>query len=263
MAGTMTEIVELDASHDAALWTFWDIEQAAQRAERPDAVLRPFAQLEQMVRRPSPWNTRTFLVAYDGGRAVGTADLGLPSQDNRHLAEIEVNVLPEFRRRGIGRVLHDEAARRARADRRTTVLGEATSPPDGSSSGSQAFAETLGFGVVHREDHLVLDLPTSVDAPAPSADGYEVLSWGNRVPDDLVEAYAALQTQMAADVPMGGVDAEPVVWDVGRVRQSEDRRTAYDLLAAAVRHRADGRLAGYTLLYLRAASTTPSRTTRS
>ena len=77
---------ELDPDDDAGLREFFDVEQAAQRADHPHAVLRTFPQLLQMVRRPSSYFRRTLLVARDAGRIVGTAELGLTVEDNLHLA---------------------------------------------------------------------------------------------------------------------------------------------------------------------------------
>lgn len=254
LAGPVIEIDELDVHDDAALGEYFAVEQAAQRADRPYAVLRTYLRLEQLVRRPSPWFRRTLLAARQGGRIVGVAELSGAIQDNLHLAELEVDVLPEARRRGIGRALHDEVRRRAHADGRTTMLGEACRPTgDGSSSG-HAFATALGFEQVHEEDHHVLDLPVPdqvLSTPSRSAEGYEILSWRDRAPDDLVGAYAAMLTQMGNDVPAGEVDHEPVVIDVERIRVGEERTTSHSgQVVAAARRTSDGVLGGYTLVYL-------------
>jgi RimJ/RimL family protein N-acetyltransferase len=81
--------------------------------------------------------------------------------------------------------------------------------------------------------------------------GYDVVSWTRHCPDDLVEQYAALLTQMRRDAPSGDVDAEPEVVDVARVRAGEERNAAaYDQIVVAARRRRDGELGGYTLVYL-------------
>ena len=250
----MTDIAELDVSDDAALREFYDVEQAAGRADRPYAVMRTHAQLVQLSRHPSPYYRRTMLVARDAGRIVGAAALGRSQQDNLHLAELEISVLPGARRHGFGRALHDEAVRRARADGRSTFLAEvAQTAPDEPSPG-HLFAAALGFEEVHRNDHLVLDLPVPAelwDVLPGAAEGYDVVTWGDRTPDDLVDAYAAMLTQMGTDHPTGGVDHTPVVIDVARIREGEKRTMrAYTDVVAAARRASDGVFGGYSLVHL-------------
>jgi GNAT superfamily N-acetyltransferase len=250
----MTEISELDVHDDRALREFYDVEVAAHAADRPHAVNRTFAQLRQLARRPSPYYRRVLLVAREGDRIVGTADLGLTQQDNLHLADLEVRVLPEARRRGIGTALHDEVVRRARADGRTTFLGEVNQPSIDEISGAIYFARRLGFRAVHQEDHLVLELPYPPErlASLPSGvEGYEIVTWSDRTPDELVDAYAAMLTQMGTDHPTGEVDHAPVVIDVARVREGEKRLAeSYLDVVAAARRISDGVFGGYTLMHL-------------
>jgi GNAT superfamily N-acetyltransferase len=250
----MAEISELDVHDDRALREFYDVEVAAHAADRPHAVHRTFPQLRQMAQRPSPYYRRVLLAAREGDRIVGTADLGLTQQDNLHLADLEVRVLPEARRRGIGTALHDEVVRLARAEGRTTFLGEVNQPSVDEISGAIAFARRHGFEAVHQEDHLVLELPCPPErlASLPSGvEGYEIVTWSDRAPDDLVDAYAAMLTQMGTDHPTGEVDHTPVVIDVARIREGEKRLAeAYLDVVAAARRISDGVLGGYTLMHL-------------
>jgi GNAT superfamily N-acetyltransferase len=250
----MVEITELDPEDDAGLREYYDVEQSAYRADHPHAVLRTFPQLAQLTRRPSSYYRRTLLVARGAGRFVGTAELGLTVEDNLQLADLQVRVVPEARRRGVGRALHEELVRRARAAGRTTWLGEVNQPLEGGPSPAYGFATALGYRVVQEQDHQLLQLPvdvaTLVAFPGiPS--GYEVMTWGNRAPDDLVEAYAAMHTQMGRDAPSGEVDHQPVEITVDRVRQGEERTVAaYDQIVAVARRKSDGVFGGYTLVYL-------------
>lgn len=250
----MAQISDLDVSDDAALREFYDVELAAHGVDRPHAVVRTFPQLVQMARRPSRYYRRIMLAARESGRMVGTADLGLSLQDNLHLAQLEVRVLPGARRRGVGTALHAEVLRRGREHGRTTFLGEAFEPASRGPSPSLLFARAAGYDEVHREDHHLLELPlparllASLPAGAP---GYDIVTWRDRAPDDLVEGYAAMLTQMAVDAPSGGIDHEPVTIDVARVREGEERvARAYLDIVAAARRTADGVLGGYTLVHL-------------
>jgi GNAT superfamily N-acetyltransferase len=249
----MVRISELDVHDDSALGEFWDVEQAAQRADRKYPLLRSLRQLEQQVHRPGPYYERTLLTAYDEERLVGVAELGLPRRANLHLAELEIDVLPQSRRRGIGRALHDEALRRARADGRTTFAGEAHQSGDRPSP-SAAFAAAMGFEVANREDHQVLGLPVPAalfQGLPDSAPAYDVVIWRDRAPDDLIEAYARMRTQMGADAPQGDLDREPLAIDVKKIRLDEERTAeAFRHVVAAARRASDGEFGGYTLVFL-------------
>ncbi|MEO6509827.1 MAG: GNAT family N-acetyltransferase [Nocardioides sp.] len=246
----------VDPTDEKTLRAFWEVEQTAQRHDRPDPVLRSWEQLRAMFVSPNPYHRRDLWVALDGDTVIGAADLDSPLQDNTAIGFAEVNVLPDHRRRGVGTALHDVIAAACRADGRASLCGEVYVPADGSASAASLFAEQLGFEVVHREDHLVLRLPVAdgeierlratVDATA-----YDVITWQGRCPDEHVEAFCAMRTRMENDVPVGEIDYEPVVVDETRLRIGEERVARSFLgITAAVRRRADGEFGGYSLVYV-------------
>lgn len=247
----MVRIADLDVQDDVELRAFWEVEQAAQRADRSHPVLWTWERRLQMLRHPgAAGRRRTLLTAYDERQLVGVAELSGSTRDNLHLAELEVNVLPSHRRRGIGRALHDEAVRRGRADGRRTIIGEVTQPSAGEESAGVAFAEAAGFTSAHREDHLVADLPFAPDRLLPSAADHAVRTWSNHAPDELVAAYARMRTQMSQDLPTGELDLEPRRITVEDVRDEEERLgQSYDTVVGVAR-RGDGELEGYTLAFL-------------
>jgi len=137
---------------------------------------------------------------------------------------------------------------------RSTVLGEVSGRADADPPGLH-FAQAHGFTTVHEEDHLVLELPRSHQEATPAPDGsraeYEVLTWSNRCPDELAEAYCTMRTAMDRDVPRGDMDIQPSTFTVEQLRREEQRNAkAYDSVVATVRHRGDGTLCGYSLVYL-------------
>ncbi len=249
----------VDVWDEAVVREFSEVERSAQSADRVRPMLRDYGALRESAQDAGPYRSRTLLVVRDGLRIVGTADLGRSLQSNLHLADIEIDVLPRWRRRGIGTALYKEAVRLAGADRRTTLLGHVHIPEDGGCSPAFAFASALGFKEVHREHHLVLDLPlsrTKLTELPESAPGYDIVTWNRRVPDGLVEAYAVMLTQMAHDVPIGDIDRAPETYDVDRVRLEEelDDGSWFPIVAAA-RRSADGVLGGYSIVYLPANET--------
>ena len=142
---------------------------------------------------------------------------------------------------------------------RSTVCGEVHVPAgaDPETTSAYAFARAVGFETVHLEDHLVLRLPEAEEdlerlrgRVRGRAEGYDVVTWGNRCPDAYVAAYCAMKSQMSTDVPTGDIDYQPIVYDEARLRSQEERTArSYDQLVAAVR-RPDGAFAGYTQMFL-------------
>ncbi|GAA5155859.1 GNAT family N-acetyltransferase [Nocardioides marinquilinus] len=181
---------------------------------------------------------------------VGAAELSLLGPDNPHLAELEVAVAPAHQRAGVGRSLWRAAREAAVADGRDTVVGEVYASPD-SGGAALAFATAMGAVSVHQEEHLALELDRAATPPDPDAarDGYTVVAWGGRCPDEHLAAYARLRTRMEHDVPQGELDRRPIEVTEERVRAREGRLSpSYDSLVAAARHVVSGELVGYTQL---------------
>ena len=245
------EICEVDV-HDLEQLRQWhDAEGAAITNDRPHALLRTFDALVNRVTVPSAYYRPTLLAAFEGDQVVGTAELGFFLQENTHLAGLEITVRPEHRRQGIGRALYAEATARRRAAGRTSASGELHVVDD---PGPLAFARAMGAESVHEEDHLLLDLPMGGDKiaelAARTSNDYEIVTWKGRCPDELIDPYAAMRTQMNQDVPLGELDYHPIVMTPERIRASEERLAlSFETCVAAAR-RADGVLGGYSLVFL-------------
>jgi RimJ/RimL family protein N-acetyltransferase len=120
----------------------------------------------------------------------------------------------------------------------------------------QAFATALGFSAANFEVHRVLELPLADavldELSAQAAERhqeYTLRSWRNRCPDDLVDAFAALQTTFILEAPTGDLEVEAEHWDAARVRMYEEQnaaqgRNSWTTVAIAP----DGTLAGHTEL---------------
>ncbi len=245
----------LDPGDDAALRVAWEVQERAHRADRHYAITPAWPAYRVSVDEPTVYFRRSVLVASSSGDIVGTAAVGFADADNQHLADLEVAVLPEHRRRGIGSGLYDAAVARIREEGRGTVLTEVHEPVAGP-LGATDFARHLGFEQVHLEEHLVLDLPVSDEhvrslreRTGHLAQDYEVLTWRDRCPEEHLAAYCAMLTRMMRDVPMGEVDYRPVAVDPDRVRADEAQHSqAQDRVVAAVRSRRTHEFAGYSVV---------------
>jgi GNAT superfamily N-acetyltransferase len=249
----MADIVRIDPHDERALRAWFEVEQAAIRADAPQALSRTYGALASTVQHPSAYVDRPLLAAVDAGTTVGVAAVELTKQDNLHLAELAIHVHPEHRRRGVGRALHDAAGEIRRAAGRSTVVGELLVADGDTAPAGMGFARALGFSSVHQEEHLVLPLPVdpaSLPRP-PAGTAYEIVTWRGRCPDEHVEAFCRMRTQMERDVPVGEVAYQPPVIDEQRLRNQEERTgRAYHRVVAAARRREDGEMAGYSVLFL-------------
>jgi GNAT superfamily N-acetyltransferase len=169
-------------------------------------------------------------VAVEDGVDVAYGTARLPRRDNLSNAAVSVSVLPCQRRRGIGRALAKEILAFVRSEGRTNAVWMVGSPVGEESSGC-AFSRALGARIalsrLRRElDLTVVDeseLDTLVTTRIEGWDSdYEVVTWVDRVPDDLLEGVAQLVGRMSTDTPSGDLSWEPEVWDAARWREKEN-----------------------------------------
>ena len=175
-------------------------------------------------------------------------------EDNRHLMDINLNVLPTHRRRGLGTALLGQAVRLSEANGRTLLISFShANAPAGAS-----FAEEVGAkaGLTAHTNRLVLaDLEPSLlhdwqESARVSASDFTVGLWAGPYPEEEITAIADLHTVMNT-APMGDLEVEDFTVTPAHLRQREayhgaqgvERWTLY------ARH-ASGELAGYTALFI-------------
>jgi mycothiol synthase len=229
------------------------------RAARwPDDPTRPVAEMIAEWRDPPPFlDLRLWVVRGPAGGIVGAASLALlRTEENAHLGQGEIEVLPETRRQGVARLLLAAmAAAAADAGRRLLLMQTHSSIPAGA-----AFLTRLGATsglemVVSQLDLAELDRALLAAWPAHAterAPGYSLGVWDGPYPEDELAAIARL-TDAANTAPTGSLDVEDIRWTPEQLRQDEamlvslgaTRWTMY------IREDATGALAGYTQVYWR------------
>lgn len=188
------------------------------------------------------------LAATDGGSVIGAASVEIPLADNRHLAEVTVEVPPTHRRRGVGGALLASAEATARDEGRSVVVvtqKERGGLPD--SGPGRPFAIRHGYSPVLEGIRRDLTVPVDgrrLDAlEAAATPHYRVVTFRDRWPEEYLSDRATFGLRMSTDVPLGQYDRTEECWDADRVRQTEALVAAMGriLLVAVAVEEASGR----------------------
>lgn len=253
--GCGMELTRVPVEDDEAMARWYAVTVAADTHDSPDAPKMTLPEIVATARNDEGIEDQQFWVGEVEGEAAGAYRLRMPLRDNLEHADLRLVVHPAFRGQGHGRTLVEHAVAQVRGLGRSRVLSEVVeSGPTGARSAG--FARAAGFRRALAEAHRVLDL-SSIDRARLSqlekeayaaAEGYELVGWTGRVPDELVEDYAALAARMSTDAPMDDLSIEPEVWDADRVRTTDDLLAAQGrtMVATAARHVGTGRLVAYS-----------------
>ncbi|MDN4163599.1 GNAT family N-acetyltransferase [Nocardioides abyssi] len=245
----------IDPADEPALRSWWEVGEAASR-ERAFDAWPVWAVSRVALRHARPDRDVTLVTATDDdGRVVGAGRLEVPLLDNPHLAELEVHVVPDARRQGVGStVLADLEARAVAAGRR--VLLGTTFAPVGAESAGTLFCAARGYPVASHEETKLVDLRTAPAGwdtldrrVAERLAAYSVVGFERRVPAEHVEAFCAMLAVFTSMVPTGDLELGPASWDAERLHATEQRfhesgRTWIGALAVAP----DGTACGFSEL---------------
>lgn len=220
------------------------------------------------------WEPKTILVARVDNRIVarGIMETG-PVDEESRMAWLVVEVLREYRNRGIGTALADAVEQLAIDDGRTILQSYVPQPV---STDTDVITASTGFGSVPRSSPSTrfllrrgyrleqvermsrLDLPVDPEllddllaAATRAVDpDYRVETWTGRTPEDRLDDIALLRTRMGTDAPAGGLEPDHSVWTAERVRDEDDQEAASPrtLVTALVEHAPTGTVAGFTEL---------------
>lgn len=248
----MITVREIDPADDTLFDAWYAALRAGAIADREAAIVTSRETQAYALRNQTERRARHAVAAFDGDQVVGAMLVEYDLLDNLDSIEVEIDVPPAQRRRGIATALWDWARSKAAAEQRTIFQTE-LGVPEGFTTETwpgSIFAAKLGFTVEHVEDHLVVPLPYAGAVTVEPLEGYELTSWAGPCPEEHLQAFADLRTAMDQDVPTGGMTRELVPWDVDRLRTSQERVNANYLGLTTIARTTDGRPAGYTVIFL-------------
>jgi GNAT superfamily N-acetyltransferase len=238
------EIRALDVDDDAELSAAYATSKRGETAGRPDAAFPTELEFAVWHRKADPMEKGITFAAFDHAAIVGTSWLAMPLADNTDLAWLQVTVPPEHRRRGVGTALLDRLVEEARAAGRRRLLAEVWLPFDQRDQHPyRRFAEAHGFALANVEVRRDLPLPVpetvlgglAADA-AEHHRGYELRTFSDDMPEDVVQSYCALNNMLLTQSPTGDIqyEAESLTPETYRVQQDQHRlsgRFVYTTLA--------------------------------
>jgi GNAT superfamily N-acetyltransferase len=254
-------VTPFDVADEAAVEQAYLIVAASGAADVPDLPALCRQRFVGSLRHPRPGVRLEHALAYLDGQPVGYLSVELPQLDNLDNADVQVHVHPEHRRRGAGRALLGFGIELVTAAGRKRIIAEAVATLPGGvprSEAGTAFATAMGAKAALTDVRSRLDLATldqtGIDrllaAAQARSEGYSLVRWQDRAPEEYVDDVAYLDGRLLTDAPLGDLALEPEKVDAARIRATEDalaargRRTYH----CGARHDATGRLVAWTML---------------
>ncbi|MCH1882736.1 GNAT family N-acetyltransferase [Agrococcus sp. ARC_14] len=188
------------------------------------------------------------VLALDDGEPVGRGYAARGLLEAQSIGELDVLVLPNARRRGVGASLADDMIGRMRERGVTTFQawvthrpttdadpGPQLTPPTGLGSiaadtSQVRMLQRYGFALEQIERMSELRLATAstaladhrAEAEALALPRYRIETWEGRTPAARLEPLAALHARMSTDAPAAALDHEEERWDTERLSRYED-----------------------------------------
>jgi GNAT superfamily N-acetyltransferase len=252
-------IERVDPADEAAIEAFYDIYVTCGRHDAASFIMAPYAELAELVRRPTEDFAFTAFLAFAGDVLVGHGWHAAHLRANLDQVRSTPRVLPAHRRRGYGSAILRHLERVTLADGRhvltTTPRWPTSYGPKGIGAPAVEFARKHGYELKLVEAKRRLTLPVAPErlAPAGTDPAYTIKAFSGPIPDDLVQGWAMLVASLPTEAPTGELEIEEVPPSVASIRDDERVLAAtgqvkYNAVAIAP----DGTLVGYTDIVVRA-----------
>jgi mycothiol synthase len=225
------------------------------RAERlPDDPPIPLDEHIQEWRNIPPFvDVFSWVIWNDQRSAIVASAWGsvLRMEENQHVGEMSIEVLPESRRQGLGRCLLANIADMLRRENRRMAIantsdripaGAAFMQRLGASKGIEAHINQLDLAELNRDTLREWQARAS-----EQASGFELGFWDGEYPEDQIEAVAALY-ELGNQEPRDDLDIEDFHFTPAHLRQMEQsmRASGMQRWTLYVRERDTGAFAGFT-----------------
>ena len=176
------------------------------------------------------------------------------TEHNQHLAQFDITVLPELRRRGIARQLLTVVADGAHKEQRRLLL----TTTDAAIPAGAVFLRRLGaqIGIAAHTNQLTLsDLNRELirrwqDDAHRQGGIYEIGIWDGPYPQEALAGMVALRAVMNT-APRDNLDLEDVHWTEAQLREIETTLVQHETerWTMYARHRQTGTIVGYTEVF--------------
>jgi mycothiol synthase len=171
--------------------------------------------------------------------------------DNLHMAQFAINVLPEFRRQGLGRTFLSKIVQVARENNRRLLITDTTDRiPAG-----EAFMRRIGADKgleTHTNQLVIADVDRALlqrwcARAKERASGFELGMWDGPYPEEDIDAIVALH-DLLNQQPFGDLEVEDFTYSAENIRQDERSLLGrgYERWTLYAREKETGKFAGYT-----------------
>jgi mycothiol synthase len=228
------------------------------RAEQlPDDPPIPVSEYQRRMQNVSPTMSLYVWVVWNADKTAVLASGGLDynvNGENREFANIRLAVLPELRRRGLGRRLLVLIAQRAQRESRRLMLVQ-----------TSTFIEAghkfiTGLGATKSLDSNIDQLTLSdldpeavrgwLESAGDRVEGFELMFWPGVYPEEHIKAIAELHNVINHQ-PRGGLEINDINFTPEHVRVIEHRAftNGAQRWSLCAREKATGNFAGFTQVY--------------
>ncbi len=177
------------------------------------------------------------------------------TDDNRHLADANIEVLPKWRRQGIATQLLDRVVTVAEENDRRLLIGNTDSLIPAGDAFTTALGASLGLtNSISQLDLTLLDRKLvrqwQESGQRQAGDEFELVIWKGSYPEEYLDAIVELLGVMNT-APRGSLDIEDAIWTHEQLRQWDEAIAARgtEKWTTAVLHRKSGKFAGYTEVF--------------
>jgi GNAT superfamily N-acetyltransferase len=254
------EFSRIDPTDDTQFHAWFGVLQRSERSRegRSGQGWHPDEWRARAIDESAPKVFRLYSYGPSVDQPVAVGALEVTRDDNLAFIEGNLFVDPDQRRRGYGSAALAELEACARELERPTLVifviegsGEIGTGPN------RSFGAHHGYRVAEENVRRDLawprpdgELDRLWDDWRPFATDYDIVSWSNATPEELLPARAHLSAIMPAETPHVDIEVEAEHWDATRVRHHEAMTDAMgrDLLVAAAQHHASGELVGFSEL---------------